>query len=211
MLHKITENKGCIELPSHGFRTLEDFAIATLGAEAGKIALECVAMRAWLVGKHAAAANRQSIHQERVQLFMELAGQEIPSRPTVPSAKIRELRVRLLLEEVFELAAAVGIDVCWQSEFGPSKLTFDDLVFVTNDATNIVEAVDAFGDISVVNTGGMLAFGVADVAVLEEIDASNSRKFGPGGYRDEHGKWIKPPDFIPPDVAKVLEAQGWIR
>jgi len=29
-------------------------------------------------------------------------------------------------------------------------------------------------------------------------------------YKDEHGKWRKPPDFVPPDVRSVLVNQGWV-
>jgi predicted HAD superfamily Cof-like phosphohydrolase len=68
-----------------------------------------------------------------------------------------------------------------------------------------VEVVDGCADISVVTIGTLIAFGVDDETVLEEVDASNLRKFEPGSYRREDGKWIKPPSWTPPDIEGAIE------
>jgi predicted HAD superfamily Cof-like phosphohydrolase len=72
----------------------------------------------------------------------------------------------------------------------------------------MVEIVDGCADVIVVTTGTLSACGVADSAVQNEVDQANLRKFGPGSYKREDGKWMKPPDFRPPDIEAVLAAQA---
>ena len=148
-----------------------------------------------------------SPHAMRVAKFMALAEQALPTKPTVPDGKIRELRVRLLFEELLEFCKAAGVTVFIEDQ----PLRFDELIITAlpESEVDLVEAADGLGDISVVNTGGMLAFGILDETLLREIDWNNLRKFGPGGYKDVHGKWRKPPDHKPPDVEGVLRRQGW--
>lgn len=45
--------------------------------------------------------------------------------------------------------------------------------------------------------------------ILEEVDASNLAKFGPGGRRREDGKWLKPDDWQPPRIQEVLAEVGF--
>jgi predicted HAD superfamily Cof-like phosphohydrolase len=156
-------------------------------------------------------ARTKSSHALRVERFMLLADQELPGKPTVPDGKIRELRVRLLLEEVLEFAAASGVRVKLVGEPDDTPyLTYDEFKFETVDQVDLVEVADGLGDISVVTVGAMLAYGIADVELLKEVDNNNLAKFGPGGYKDpDTGKWHKPPNHQPPRIADVLRAQGW--
>jgi predicted HAD superfamily Cof-like phosphohydrolase len=156
-------------------------------------------------------AKALTAHAERVKQFMALAKNELPSNPTIPNAKIRELRVRLLLEEVLEFAEASGVRLKLEGEDDEtSPLRFSEFTFETTNDVDLVEVADALGDISVVNVGSMLAYGIADTGLLIEVDNNNMAKFGPGGYKDpETGKWRKPPDHQPPRIADVLRAQGW--
>jgi len=50
-------------------------------------------------------------YQNKVKEFMQTFGQECPPKPTVIDENNRILRVKLLLEEVLELAEASGVDV----------------------------------------------------------------------------------------------------
>lgn len=45
--------------------------------------------------------------------------------------------------------------------------------------------------------------------IWKMIHAANMKKFGPGGYKREDGKWCKPLDFIPPDddIRKEIQRQ----
>lgn len=46
-----------------------------------------------------------------------------------------------------------------------------------------------------------------DVIPQQLVDENNLAKFGPGGYRRDDGKWIKPPGHKPPAIAKALRWQ----
>jgi len=39
------------------------------------------------------------------------------------------------------------------------------------------------------------------------VDENNLTKFGPGSYKREDGKWMKPPDFVGPDLSYLTEPQ----
>ena len=153
-------------------------------------------------------------HQQRIDEFMRKAGQDVPDKPCIPDAKTRVLRARLILEEALETIHAMGVHVELRThEDAPS-------VFITSlkdlsihagggDLEVDLEGVaDGCADISVVTIGTLSAFGIADQPILEEVDAANLRKFGPGGHRNEHGKWIKPADWTPPNINARLDEQA---
>lgn len=153
-------------------------------------------------------ARTLSPHAWRVKDFMQKAGQKLPRRPTIPNGKIRELRVRLLMEEALEFAKASGVRITLVED-DEIPLRFEELRFDTTNDVDLVEVADGLADVSVVTVGAMLAYGIADEGLLKVVDQANLTKFGPGGHRDEHGKWQKPPDHKPPDVAGILKLQGW--
>lgn len=141
-------------------------------------------------------------HALRIEKFMRLAGQDCPVKPTLPSVLIRKHRARLILEECLETLNGLGFKVS-----GPDSewVTVDDLVEV--DSGNLLEIVDGCADLSVVTIGTLIACGVQDYEVLEEVDKNNLAKFGPGGYKNEVGKWIKPPGHPRPDLESILKTQ----
>lgn len=71
---------------------------------------------------------------------------------------------------------------------------------------DIVETADALGDIIYVVVGFALELGVDLDAVIGEIQASNMTKLGADGQvtRREDGKVLKGPNYVKPDIAKVL-------
>lgn len=144
-------------------------------------------------------------HYARVREMMRGFGQATPDTPGLPDAATRMLRVRLLLEEVLELAAAAGVRVQAGSQGPPVR--FEDLVFSASDAPpDLVQMLDAFCDISVVNTGGFVACGVPDGPLLAVVDQNNLLKIATGRLCAETGKFIKSPDHPPPDIAAELAA-----
>ena len=70
------------------------------------------------------------------------------------------------------------------------------------DAKNIIEIIDAFGDMIYVIIGTMLVMGVDPDKVMEEIHKSNMTKKAENRASD--GKILKDEDYVAPDLAKVL-------
>jgi len=143
-------------------------------------------------------------HYQRVKDFMQKAGQDTPEGLTTPDASIRTLRARLILEEALETVHAMGITV---RAGGPDGALVEEktLDLKADGEVDHIEVVDGCADISVVTMGTLIAFGVDDEPVLEEVDESNLRKFEPGSYRRDDGKWIKPPGWTPPDIKGAIE------
>jgi len=152
----------------------------------------------------------QTPHQKRVEDFMEKAEQELPDTPTVPDEETRILRARLILEEALEtIWKGLGITTLLHGDGIHYPVRIDDLKFMPEEEVNLVEVADGCADISVVTTGTLSACGIKDEKLLEEVDGHNLKKFGPGGYKDDGGKWIKPKDLQPPDITGILKEQGW--
>lgn len=146
-------------------------------------------------------------HADRVKSFMVKAGQETPAAPTIPDPDIRILRAKLILEEALETVRALGVRVTL-GDGGPSVSGEKaPLRFRTAGEVDLEGVVDGCADISVVTIGTLIAFGVEDEPVLEEVDRANLRKFAEGSYRRADGKWMKPPGWTPPDIMGVLAQQ----
>lgn len=148
-------------------------------------------------------------HYARVREFMVKAKQECPQLPTIPSADVRKLRAKLILEEALETIKALGMSLC--REFGGElhKITDDQFDFVADGECDIVGVADGCADVSVVTIGTLIAFGIPDRRLLELVDNNNLAKFGPGHSIREDGKLIKPPGHKPPDVLGLLKQLGW--
>ena len=141
-----------------------------------------------------------SAHYQRVKAFMRSANQDTPSKVTIPDRKTRELRAGLILEEALETIASLGFRVEVKKGF-LRKGNYD---FDPAYSCDLEGVADGCADISVVTMGTLIAFGIDDELLLEEVDESNMRKFGEGGYCREDGKWIKPPDWEPPDIETAI-------
>lgn len=154
--------------------------------------------------------ENRSEHQLAVDEFMTRAGQHLPDKPTIPDAATRILRAKLIMEEALETIKAMGV-MLWCDEDPSVKLQYDDMGFtaMTEDKVNLVEVVDGCCDIAVVTTGTLSAFGVSNLGPQRLVDESNLAKFGEGGYCREDGKWIKPPNWQPPNLLRELIRQGW--
>lgn len=135
---------------------------------------------------------------------MRLAGQDTPKDLEIPDEATRVLRARLILEEALETVDALGVSVA----LGDADLHYDALRLTVEREADLEGVVDGCADISVVTIGTLVAFGVDDEPVLEEVDRANLRKFGPGSYARQDGKWIKPPDWEPPDIMGAVGLGG---
>lgn len=139
-------------------------------------------------------------HYQRVQDFMQKAGQATPDQMSVPDEQTRLLRARLILEEALETVHALGISIQVMDE----DVTIESCSLTPDKPVDLEGVADGCADISVVTIGTLIAFGIEDEELLREVDEANLRKFGPGSYAREDGKWMKPQDWTPPDIARIL-------
>jgi predicted HAD superfamily Cof-like phosphohydrolase len=144
-------------------------------------------------------------HYKSVEKFMQLAGQDTPTKPTVLDEETRILRAKLIMEEALETVKALGVDA---DLFGAYSLVdCEEEINYTisgNYDFDMVEVADGCADISVVTIGTLIACGLPDGELLDMVDQNNLDKFGEGHYIREDGKLVKPPNHQPPDI------KGWI-
>lgn len=118
-----------------------------------------------------------------VREFHEAFGQPCAVEPDIDRPLVNLLRLRLIEEELVELADAL------------------------NDG-DPVAVLDALTDLQYVLDGAYLSLGFAHVkdAALAEVHASNMRKLGPDGkpILRSDGKILKPAGWSPPDLGRVL-------
>ena len=152
-------------------------------------------------------------HQRRVEKLMKKAGQNLPKELTMPTSKERLLRVRLILEECLETIEALGFDLCGTGQLFQMEgivgmpIEMEEICLVPNNKESLVGIADGCADVSVVTIGTLSACGIEDESLLLEVDENNLKKFGPGGYKRDDGKWVKPADHQPPNIAKVIGAE----
>lgn len=100
--------------------------------------------------------------------------------PSFPEQRVRDLRRRLIEEEVQEL---------WDAE----------------DADDITEIADALTDILYVVYGMGLAYGINLDKCFAEVQRSNMSKVVEGKLlKAPNGKVLKPDTYSPPNLEKVL-------
>lgn len=146
-------------------------------------------------------------HAARIKTFMNGIDHLVPAQPTMPSSDVRVFRARLILEEAIETCHALGMQLSVNGIVLANELA----IKVSPTATpNMAKIADGCADISVVTIGTMLACGLEDEPILQEVDAANLRKIGPGATKRSDGKWLKPPNWVGPDIVGQLAAQGWV-
>lgn len=158
-----------------------------------------------------------TLHYGMVRNFMLKAKQACPEKPIIPDAKTRILRAKLMLEEVLETIAGLGVTITVNAdgssgERNTAEVTIEEGLchFHDNGKVDLVEVADGCADVAVVTTGTLIACGIADGPLQDTVNLNNLAKFGPGHSWNEAGKLIKPPGHKPPDIAAVLVAQGWV-
>jgi predicted HAD superfamily Cof-like phosphohydrolase len=147
---------------------------------------------------------------ERVREFHLAFGHPVETQITVPSAKTRLLRFKLLYEEVMEYGRAIGIEgLCFlpQKEFEADlKMTMGEFKIYLGHDVNSVEAADALADIDYVCAGANLCHGFPAEAVAIEVHRSNMSKLGEDGkpILAADGKVVKSSLYSPPNIRHVL-------
>lgn len=169
--------------------------------------------------------------QDNVRQFMKTFGQEVPDKPKVASIGTRLLRVKLLLEEVIELADASGvaIELGVDAKAGDRVTLSSNLQLRTYDVVDLVGIADALADIDYVNQGAAIAYGLDLEPFSDEVHSSNMTKLwtkaevdagleagatseaveGTDRFivRRSDGKIIKSPSYRKADLVGVLAGQ----
>jgi predicted HAD superfamily Cof-like phosphohydrolase len=144
--------------------------------------------------------------QQGVSDFMVAAKQTVRKRPTEAPFDERVLRVKLLLEEVLELAEASGIQV----KFAGADLNESEITYALSGKVDLALVADSIADISYVNYGAALCYGIDMEPIEEAVQEANMAKFGEGSYKRSDGKWMKPPNWVSPDqfIKDEIERQS---
>lgn len=140
-----------------------------------------------------------------VKSFMIAAGQVVRDKPSRISPEEAVLRIRLILEEAFELAEAAGVDINIRGdkEDNHSQLHFDELIFTGGLQTrqDVVEIADAIADSIYVQLGAALQWGIDADRCFDLVHQSNMSKFIDGHRCEKTQKWIKGPSYTPVDLS----------
>jgi predicted HAD superfamily Cof-like phosphohydrolase len=142
---------------------------------------------------------------DKVREFHAAFGVTDAASPHPCTAEIRELRVRLIAEELCELCDALGVALALTTA-GPPGGSFVARAYAADEDVDLVETADALGDLDYVVQGANLVFGIPAGAVMDEIHRSNMSKLSDDGkpVLRPDGKITKGPKYTPPDIAKVL-------
>lgn len=140
--------------------------------------------------------------REMVEEFHRLVGAPVRRTPTMPSEEERVMRCTLLLEEVMELIHASG---CVVRVTGILEGTLTGAVVEAMGEPDLAAMAQECADVRYIAHGTDLTMG-APPNVFAEVHRSNMAKRWPDGtvHRREDGKVVKPPGFVPADVAGVL-------
>lgn len=145
-----------------------------------------------------------------IKEFMETFRHPVRDEPIKnPTPYERELRARLVLEEAFELAQALGVRVALDENTEPVHVNPKKVIFAVDEAVeyDMVEAADACADLIVVSKGTGLQLGLpVDEILLDQVQPSNMSKLGENKEPifDAGGKIQKGPNYFAPDVPAVL-------
>lgn len=167
--------------------------------------------------------SNRTAHQQRIDEFMTLAGQQLPMFPILPGEDVRRFRAAIILEEALETIKALGFTLLINVpnagyDGGFSQICQPEWISISQTQVyepSLVEIADGCGDLSVVTIGTLTACGIADQPVLEAVDQNNLNKFKPRCPNcKEEMKLIKTPEpgtmLTGSSVQSVVyEHEGW--
>lgn len=115
---------------------------------------------------------------ERTRRFHQIAGMPAADAPTQIPRDRRELRIRLTIEEVFEMLAELmpaERSRAWL-EGMKVELLEDFPMYVTDHPVDLLALAHELADVDVVNVGHAVEFGIPHDKVIEAIADSNDLK-----------------------------------
>lgn len=158
-----------------------------------------------LVGRIQASQARSTIRSQ-VEAFCVAAGHPVRKNPQTPPEDEVKLRTGLVVEEFFEFLQALYPQLKNVNE-GSALYRLREVLRFLRPEPDLVALADAMADLDYVVEGTRLAFGINGAPIAEEVQRTNMAKFGPGSWKREDGKQMKPPDWEPPDIEGELRKQ----
>jgi predicted HAD superfamily Cof-like phosphohydrolase len=122
-------------------------------------------------------------YEDMVEFEKEVMNAEHPETPTIPSNKVKELRKKIIMEEIEETFNAMEYD-------------------------DMIEIADGIVDSIVLLIGTAIVYGIDIRPIWDEVHKTNMAK--KGGALREDGKKMKPKNWQVPDIKSILVDQGWI-
>lgn len=167
-----------------------------------------IAARAYLQRHH------KNPMQYAIEDFMRRCDQEVALYPQLPSAAIRTLRIRLMVEE---LLGAVDPE---EFEADPNAYVHmlirnkSDELIASMLKGDLVGVADGLADVLYVVIGTAVAYGIDIQEVFNEVHRSNLSKMTWDEEqqrwvieKDEFGKAIKPDTYSPADIPPIIKRQ----
>jgi predicted HAD superfamily Cof-like phosphohydrolase len=147
--------------------------------------------------------HKYSDPQTLVTEFHAKMGLPVASEPTVGTPRQRELRVRLMLEEVLEFAKAAGVNVtAWDGAEAVGVYSTADLRFEASERGDLVQMTHELADVQYVVSGTAVELGLPVHEAIPLIHEANMRK---EPVLDSGGKVRKPEGWVPADVSGLLK------
>jgi len=138
--------------------------------------------------------------QQAVAKFQtEVAGHQLPLKPSPISYDKIRLSLRLINEEFQELTEAM-----WKLD-PQTQAKWDDGGVNLEYINGLAEIADGLVDLIYVIFNAANFYGIDLGPIFEEIQHSNMTKVG--GYLDKRGKWIKPDTYSPADLKTEIAIQ----
>lgn len=152
---------------------------------------------------------RTTKHYRNVRKFHKLARQDAPDiLCVIPEDGGCILRAKLVLEEAMELIQALGVTVTVCSDKGNRIVNIGkntNYKFrTTGQLIDCVEIADGCADLTYVSTGTLVAFGIPDKEIQNEVDKNNLDKFKDGWSIRSDGKVIKSFLWQPPKINNII-------
>ncbi len=139
--------------------------------------------------------------QTLVTEFHRKMGLPVASEPTVGAPRQRELRFRLMLEEVFEWGKAAGVRVRLRGATTIIKGVGELQIDATHEP-DLVQMTHELADVQYVVSGTAAELGLPVREALPLIHEANMRK---EPVLDSGGKVRKPEGWVPADVSGLLK------
>jgi predicted HAD superfamily Cof-like phosphohydrolase len=146
--------------------------------------------------------------REQVADFHRMVGVPAPEKPTVPDTATLRLRLRLIAEEFFEMLEAVAGPDDHEYLLAARADVLKALWRASPENVDLPAFIDALADLDFVVEGTRQVFGVDGAPIADAVYLANMAK-GDGPIDPVTGKKLKPPGWMPPDIAGELRKQGY--